>query len=91
MEDLSDLFWKKKLKAFLHDPPVKCLDLANHEEIARQFMRSIGFTDEEWTDPAVRQSDILAASADRFPFPKPSCCTSKFDFSSEITIPHASS
>lgn len=88
MEDLSDLFWKKKLKAFLHDPPVKCLDLANHEEIARQFMRSIGFTDEEWTDPAVRQSDILAASADRFPFPKPSCCTSKFDFSSHNPFRH---
>ena len=88
MEELSDLFWKKKLKAFLHDPPGKCLNLANHEEIARQFMRSIGFTDEEWRDPAVRQSDVLAASADRFPFPKVGCCSSKFDFSSRNPFRH---
>ena len=86
MQDTKDLFWKKKLRTFLHDPPSKCLNIAIHEEVARQCMRSIGFSEEDWKDKASQQSDILAASADRFPFPKP--VSSKFDLSDKNPFHH---
>jgi len=28
----KDLMWQRKLAAYLHDPPSKCLNLGQHEE-----------------------------------------------------------
>jgi hypothetical protein len=62
-------FWKRKLAAFLHDPPSKALDIRTHAERSEKAMQAagLGTTDERrsWE----RTSDHTAAAADRFPFP----------------------
>ncbi len=67
-------FWKRKLAAFLHDPPSKCLDIRNHEEQARTLLRQAGFVAEDEVrrlgDLYAKPSDWTASAADRFPFPK---------------------
>jgi CRISPR-associated protein Cmr2 len=67
-------FWKRKLAAFLHDPPSKCVDLRYHEESAQTLYRQAGFVDEEENrrlgEAYAKPSDWTASSADRFPFPK---------------------
>ena len=67
-------FWKHKLGAFLHDPPSKALDIANHQEIAEPAFAAVGLESDKYDKPA----DWTASSADRLPFPsgKISC---KFD------------
>ncbi|NLF94353.1 MAG: hypothetical protein GX564_10750, partial [Oligosphaeraceae bacterium] len=35
-------FWKRKLLAFLHDPPDKCFDLGAHEDIAARHLKAAG-------------------------------------------------
>ena len=41
-------FWKRKLMAFLHDPPCKPLDFSpKHEEIAWQFCASENMTEDD--------------------------------------------
>lgn len=62
-------FWKRKLLAFLHDPPAKPFDLWRHEEDADRFKRQAGLLDEEFSKTFDRECDHLAAAADRFPFP----------------------
>lgn len=66
--------WKRKLAAYLHDPPSKALDIRLHEEHAKTLYRQAGFTDEEdirrLSDAYAKPSDWTAAAADRFPFPK---------------------
>jgi CRISPR-associated protein Cmr2 len=61
-------FWKRKLLAYLHDPPSKCLDLGGHLENAANLMRAAGFSDEE-ARAYNRPADHTASSADRLPFP----------------------
>ncbi len=61
-------FWKRKLLAYLHDPPSKCADIRTHELRSESAMRAAGFTDEELRAFS-KQADITASSADRFPFP----------------------
>ena len=67
-------FWKRKLAAFLHDPPSKCLDIRNHEEQARTLLRQAGFVAEDEVGRLgnlyAKPSDWTASAADRFPFPK---------------------
>jgi hypothetical protein len=67
-------FWKRKLAAFLHDPPSKALDIRLHEEHARILYRQAGLTDEEELRRLdvnfAKPSDWTASSADRLPFPK---------------------
>jgi CRISPR-associated protein Cmr2 len=61
--------WKKKLTAFLHDPPHKPFDIQGHEYNRGPLLRHLGLTEADiraWE----RSSDWLAAAADRFPFPR---------------------
>ncbi len=82
-------FWKSKLKAFLHDPPCKCLDLGSHEAIAAQFKRSIGFAEgEEFDDVFTKVCDRTAAAADRFLFPKSSVMHSRYDGTAATAFHH---
>lgn len=62
-------FWKRKLLAFLHDPPAKPFDLWRHEEDAGRFQRQAGLLDEEFNRSFDAECDRTAAAADRFPFP----------------------
>lgn len=61
-------FWKRKLAAFLHDPPSKCLDIARHGEQSAAAFKRAGFSDEE-INFYEKHADHTAAAADRFPFP----------------------
>lgn len=67
-------FWKRKLAAYLHDPPSKCVDIRRHEEQARTLYRQAGFVEEEeirrLSEAYAKPSDWAASAADRFPFPK---------------------
>lgn len=74
-------FWKTKLAALLHDPPDKCLNIADHDEAAQRFPPRAGLSGAErgWhgnhdTD-AVHAADCFTASADCFAFPKNGCDT----------------
>lgn len=65
--------WKRKLAAYLHDPPSKALDIRDHEEHAKTLFRQAGFDAEEADDYAkhfAQPSDWTASAADRLPFPK---------------------
>jgi CRISPR-associated protein Cas10/Cmr2 subtype III-B len=60
--------WKRKLAAYLHDPPSKCLDIQGHGDRSDAAFRQAGFTGEtvgEYSRPA----DHAGAAADRLPFP----------------------
>lgn len=61
--------WKRKLAAFLHDPPSKALDIPTHGERAAGAFRQAGFTDQE-VGTYFRDADHTAAAADRLPFPE---------------------
>ena len=61
--------WKRKLAAYLHDPPSKCLDIRTHGERSDAAFRQAGFTDTE-VGEYFAHADHTAAAADRFPFPK---------------------
>ncbi len=66
MEPMTN--WKNKLRAFLHDPPSKALDLPNHESFALTLLRQAGFSEEE-AQGFSREPDWAASAADRLPFP----------------------
>lgn len=61
--------WKRKLAAYLHDPPSKCLEIRTHGERSDAAFRQAGFTDEE-VGEYFAHADHTGAAADRFPFPK---------------------
>jgi CRISPR-associated protein Cmr2 len=67
LKTMNDL-WKRKLLAYLHDPPSKCLDLGGHTGNAATLMHAAGFTEEE-VNAYNRPADHTASSADRLPFP----------------------
>lgn len=60
--------WKRKLAAYLHDPPSKALDIRTHGERSDAAFRQAGFVDTEVGD-YFRVADHVAAAADRIPFP----------------------
>ncbi len=65
--------WQRKLVAFLHDPPTKPLDLAEHiphESSCDVFLRAAGFDPEIAKKLLPKEFDWTAAAADRFPFPR---------------------
>lgn len=62
-------FWKRKLAAFLHDPPSKCLDIANHQKQSERAMQAAGLGTPEERKSWDHVADHTAAAADRFPFP----------------------
>lgn len=72
-------FWKRKLAAYLHDPPSKCLDIWKHTERSREAMSRAGFTDNEIGKYA-KNADHTAAAADRFPFPRSRSANLSCDF-----------
>jgi len=60
-------FWKRKLAAYLHDPPEKAYDYSpEHGKRARHYAERIGVNLSEWQD---KLADYTAAAADRFIFP----------------------
>lgn len=73
-------FWKRKLAAYLHDPPSKALDIPSHGERSESAFRQAGFIDRDVGDYD-RPADHTAAAADRLPFPasRPSGLQCAFD------------
>jgi CRISPR-associated protein Cmr2 len=65
---MTDL-WKRKLAAYLHDPPSKCLDIRTHGDRSDAAFRQAGFVDAEVGEYFVH-ADHTGAAADRLPFPK---------------------
>lgn len=63
----NEMLWKRKLHAFLHDPPDKAMEIHGHQERAASLMSQAGIRDADIDD---READRAAASADRIPFPK---------------------
>ncbi len=64
---MSDI-WKRKLAAFLHDPPSKALDIRTHGERSDEAFKAAGFVDSEVGD-YFNFADHTEAAADRLPFP----------------------
>lgn len=58
-------YWRRKLSAYLHDPPEKALDLAWHKDRAEAHQSGHGLEDAEF----VHSADHTAAAADRLPWP----------------------
>ena len=73
--------WKRKLAAYLHDPPSKCLDIRNHGDRSDRAFRQAGITDEAEVGEYYRHADHTGAAADRLPFPRsqPANLTCAFD------------
>ncbi|EKD27920.1 MAG: Crispr-associated protein Crm2 family protein [uncultured bacterium] len=71
MEKQDSSFWKRKLVAFLHDPPCKALDIKNHEEDAKTFINNAGLNSEILKSFS-KEADFTASASDRFSFPKSS-------------------
>jgi len=66
---MSDMnFWKRKLAAYLHDPPSKALDIKTHGERSDAAFHRAGFIDTEIGD-YFKLADHTGAAADRLPFP----------------------
>jgi len=67
---MSEDYWKKKLIAYLHDPPCKALDFTRaHEELAMGFVKAAlpGEDNQAWYGwmEGLRDSDWFASEADR--------------------------
>ncbi|NLH73744.1 MAG: type III-B CRISPR-associated protein Cas10/Cmr2 [Verrucomicrobia bacterium] len=71
----STIGWKRKLDAYLHDPPEKVLDLAWHKKRAQNYASGLPLDDAEFA----RDCDHTAAAADRLPWPKWEYLESVFD------------
>lgn len=67
--------WKRKLDAYLHDPPEKVLDLAWHKARAQNYEAGLPLEDAEFS----RDCDHTAAAADRLPWPRWQFLESAFD------------
>ncbi len=80
-------FWRRKLLAFVHDPPSKPLDIQGHREVAEAIRHRAGFGQEE-VQRFTPVCDHTAAAADRFPFPDPSHLKSEFSGSGEQPFHH---
>ena len=65
----NDDFWKRKLAAFLHDPPSKALDIRTHSDRSDKAMQAAGLGTPEERRGWEFTADHTAAAADRFPFP----------------------
>jgi len=64
---MTENMWKRKLLAFLHDPPEKAYDYSReHGRRAQHYAERIGVNLSEWQD---KLADYTAAAADRFIFP----------------------
>jgi hypothetical protein len=66
---IAEVKWKRKLAAYLHDPPSKCLDIRTHGDRSDAAFRQAGFVDTEIGE-YYAHADHTAAAADRLPFPR---------------------
>jgi CRISPR-associated protein Cmr2 len=62
--------WKRKLAAYLHDPPHKPVGIRDHEQQRDSFLNRFGLTAEDMA-AFERSADWQAAAADRLIFPDP--------------------
>jgi CRISPR-associated protein Cmr2 len=62
-------YWKRKLAAYLHDPPSKALEVRSHSDRSDAAFRQAGFIDSE-IGAYFKAADHTAAAADRLPFPQ---------------------
>jgi CRISPR-associated protein Cmr2 len=67
--------WKRKLSAFLHDPPEKVLDIPWHKQRAENYEQGLGLEDARFR----HDCDHTAAAADRLPWPRWQFLESSFD------------
>jgi CRISPR-associated protein Cmr2 len=63
-------FWKRKLLAYLHDPPEKALDVSGHTKRRETYVRAAAGNPSEISWFFDRVCDHTAAAADRFCFPE---------------------
>ncbi|MCS7103065.1 MAG: type III-B CRISPR-associated protein Cas10/Cmr2, partial [Candidatus Korarchaeum sp.] len=59
-------FWKVKLCALLHDPPLKAYTIGKHKDLAEALLESFGVDCSELEGEEV-VADVLAAASDRIP------------------------
>lgn len=62
--------WKRKLAAYLHDPPHKPVGIRDHEQQRESFRNRFGLSTEDMAG-FERSADWQAAAADRLIFPDP--------------------
>lgn len=62
--------WKRKVAAYLHDPPHKPVGIRDHEQQRESFLNRFGLTAEYMT-AFEHSADWQAAAADRLIFPDP--------------------
>lgn len=60
--------WKRKLAAYLHDPPSKAMEIRTHQERSEAAFHQAGFIDSEIGEYC-RGADHIAAAEARLPFP----------------------
>ncbi len=63
-------FWKRKLAAYLHDPPQKPVGIRDHEQQRESFLNRFGLSAEDMA-AFEKSTDWQAAAADRLIFPDP--------------------
>ena len=68
---MSTTDWKRKLAAYLHDPPSKALDIRTHGDRSDAAFAQAGFSDTE-IGVYFAHADHTAAAMDRLPFPNSS-------------------
>ena len=83
---MDEEFWKRKLMAFLHDPPSKCFDIGQHEMVAERFRNEAGIEPDAYAG-FKKVCDHTASAADRFPFPARKC-TSRFTGGEDFPFKH---
>jgi len=62
--------WKRKLAAYLHDPPHKPVGIRDHEQQRESFLNRFGLSAADMAD-FEKSADWQAAAADRLTFPDP--------------------
>lgn len=66
---MSD-FWKQMIKAFLHDPPDKALDIRGHLGRAKSYLHTVLGEEVNTSDlDENKAGDVRASLEDRLPFP----------------------
>ncbi|MCX7886855.1 MAG: hypothetical protein N3B01_06335, partial [Verrucomicrobiae bacterium] len=79
--------WQRKLLAYLHDPPSKAFNIAEHRALAETLIRQAGFdpAQVEWFFDKI--CDHTAAAADRVVCPKSSALKAGWDAMSVFKHP----
>jgi CRISPR-associated protein Cmr2 len=80
--------WKRKLAAYLHDPPSKPFNLKEHHEIAETLLRELDMEPEELRWFFDKVCDHTAAAADRLAFPRSTLLRAEFRGEAETPFHH---